>query len=427
MQKKTLKIANKERVIIKNTSMLLLLNITKIVVPFVTLPYLTRVLSTEVYGVVAYVKAIMSYMQVIIDFGFMLSATKEIVDAKNDKDIIGKIVGTNILAKLLLAGIAGIILSILSKYISILHNNLIYTFLSYIVVILTIFLFDFLFKGIEQMQIITIRFVLMKGFATLFTFLIVKSDKDILWIPVLDILGSLISIFWVGYEVKKLKINVKIENFKDSLLCIKKSAVYFLSNVASTSFNVFNTIILGIVLPATEIAYWSICMQIINAIQALYIPVSDAIYPEMVRSKNIKLIYKTKKYIGPIVFLVTMVTFLGAKIGLYMIGGSKYVDAYIALRLLSPVIVFGFFRVLYGWPTLGAIGKVKENTKSTIIAALFQIAIVIILWIAGKLTLVSMAISRSVTEIIMYSIRFYYYKKYRDLFKINNMLQNCNG
>lgn len=411
-----IKIKKSEQIILKNSSMLLLLNIAKLVVPFITLPYLTRVLSTGTYGLVAYVKAVMSYMQVIIDFGFMLSATKEIVDAKNDKNEIGKIVGINITAKLILAGISGLILAVLSICIPILKENVLYTFLSYIVVVLTIFLFDFLFKGIEQMEIITIRFVVMKGFATLCTFILVNSDTDVLWIPILDICGSVIAILLVCLEVKKLEIKIKVGNLKESFYCIKRSAIYFFSNIASTSFNVFNTVVSGIALSTSDVAYWSVCMQIINAVQALYTPISDAIYPEMIRNKKIKLIGKIVKMVGPVVFLESIIIFMGAKVGLFIIGGYKYVDAYIALRCLLPVIIFGFLGILLGWPTLGAIGKANENTQSTIIAALFQIVMTIVLWKSGKLTLMTMAISRSITEIIMCSIRYYYYRKYKALF-----------
>ena len=70
--------------VIKNTMMLYGMSIAKIVFPLLTLPYLTRVLSVESYGVVSYVKAVMQYMQLVVDFGFMLSGTKDIVNAKND-------------------------------------------------------------------------------------------------------------------------------------------------------------------------------------------------------------------------------------------------------------------------------------------------------------------------------------------------------
>ena len=54
----------------KNTFMVMILNISKIALPFLTLPYLTRVLSTDTYGSVAYIKAVMGYMQTLVDFGF---------------------------------------------------------------------------------------------------------------------------------------------------------------------------------------------------------------------------------------------------------------------------------------------------------------------------------------------------------------------
>ena len=59
--------------ILKNTSMLYLLNIAKMVFPFLTFPYLTRVLSVDGYALVMYVRAAMQYMQIGVDFGFMLS------------------------------------------------------------------------------------------------------------------------------------------------------------------------------------------------------------------------------------------------------------------------------------------------------------------------------------------------------------------
>ena len=231
---------NKRHKIFQNTSMLMLLNIAKLVFPFITLPYLTRVMSTDCYGVVAYVKAVMAYMQVIVDFGFTLSATKMVVEAKDDKEKLNKIIGVNIYAKLLLALIAFIGVLALIVAIPILRKNALYTIMSYLVVVLTIFLFDFFFRGVEKMHIITIRFVVMKGIATLLTFIFVKGDNDLFLIPILDILGSIVAIIWIVFELRKLGVKVERPDIKECVNVIKESSVYFLSNVASTSFNVLS-------------------------------------------------------------------------------------------------------------------------------------------------------------------------------------------
>ena len=89
--------------VVKNTTMLYLMNIAKMVFPLLTLPYLTRVLTVDCYGVVSYVKAVMQYMQLIVDFGFVLSGTKDIVLARNDRNKLNIEVGNILIAKLLLS------------------------------------------------------------------------------------------------------------------------------------------------------------------------------------------------------------------------------------------------------------------------------------------------------------------------------------
>ena len=157
-------------------------------------------------------------------------------------------------------------------------------------------------------------------------------------------------------------------------------------------------------------------MQITNAVQAMYTPISDAIYPEMIKYKNIKIVIKILKLFVPIIFVGCVVMFLGAKVFLFILGGKKYVGAELVLKMLVPVMFFGFLSIIFGWPTLGAIDKNKETTITTLIAAIFQVGIIILLIIENKFTLINIAISRSLTEIIFFLCRWYVLKKYRKLF-----------
>lgn len=69
------------------------MNIAKMLFPLLTLPYLTRVLSTDCYGSVVYVKSVTTYLQLLVDFGFVLSATKSIVQAREDRARQERIMG----------------------------------------------------------------------------------------------------------------------------------------------------------------------------------------------------------------------------------------------------------------------------------------------------------------------------------------------
>ena len=129
--------------VLNNIVFLYGLSAAKIIFPLLTLPYLTRVLSVDAYGIVAYVKAVMQYMQLTVDFGFMLSGTKDIVNARFDKNKLEKEVGDIFLARIILALLALVVLLLMILIMPILKNNAGYTLLSFFTVFLSIFLFDF--------------------------------------------------------------------------------------------------------------------------------------------------------------------------------------------------------------------------------------------------------------------------------------------
>ena len=398
--------------IVKNTSMLYIMNIAKIVLPLITLPYLTRVLSKDCYGVVSYVKAVMQYMQIVVDFGFVLSATKDIVNVRDDKKAISRVIGDTLIAKLILLLVSFVALLIMIAAIPILRANAIYTLLSFAVVGMTCFLMDFLFRGIEEMQVITIRYVVMRSIAAALTFLVVKSDSDMMWIPILDIIGSVVAVALVFWEMKKRNLLIRFTGIKNAIYKLKESAIYFLSNMATTTFTALNTILIGIFIDAQQVAEWSVCMQMVTAVMSLYTPVTDGIYPYMVKSRDWKLIKKTALIYMPIITAGCFFTFFVARIALLIVGGEKYVTAVPLLRAFIPLLFFSFPSMLCGWPALGAIGRVKETTKTTIITAILQIAGLIVLLIIGQFNIINLAILRGITEICLFAMRYYYCRIY---------------
>ena len=402
--------------VIKNTMMLYGMSIAKIVFPLLTLPYLTRVLSVESYGVVSYVKAVMQYMQLVVDFGFMLSGTKDIVNAKNDHEKLEKEVGDILLARVLLAAAAFVALLGMIAVIPLLRANIGYTLLAFVTVFLSVFLFDYFFRGIEKMQVITMRFVTMRGIATALTFVFVHSDKDILFVPLLDAVGSLVAVILVFVELKKENIKIHFSGVSTAWKKLKNSFVYFASNMATTAFGALNTLLIGAFLPATEVAYWSVCMQLIGAVQTMYTPITDGIYPEMIKTKSWKFIKRLLMIFMPIVFAGSAFSIAVAPYVLQIVGGEQYVAATSLFRTLVPVLIFSFPGIVLGWPTLGALDKAAQVTKTTILSAVVQVASLLLLIATWNFTVMWIAIFRCVTEFVLMASRGWYCWKYRKEF-----------
>lgn len=403
--------------LVLNTAMLYIMNIAKLIFPFVTLPYLTRVLSVDGYAVVSYVKSVMQYMQLTVDFGFMLSATTAIVAVYGDGKKIGSIVSHTILAKLLLCVAAFAVLAVMTACVELLRQNMLYVMLSFVTVALSAFLVDYLFRGLEQMQEITIRFVTMKGIATALTFVFVRSDGDLLWIPVLDILGTLVSLVLVWIRIRHYQITLCVPKLAESWRQLKESFRYFISDMATTAFGALNTLLIGIMLPTAQIALWSVAMQIISAVQVLFNPITGGIYPEMVRSRSMGLLKKVCKICIPVLILGCTVLYVLADLAVLIVSGEKYLEAVPLLRLLVPMLLFSFPAILFGWPALGALGRVKETTATTLISALFQCAGLALLMYAGKFTLTTIALLRCATEVVLCASRLGFCIRFRREFR----------
>ena len=398
--------------IVKNSAMLMAMNIAKIIFPLLSLPYLTRVLSTDCYGSVVYVKSIIAYLQILVDFGFMLSATKEIVRAQNDKAAQEKVVGDVLLARLWLAGGALAVLLVLIATLPILQACPLLSLLSFVPVFLTLFLFDFLFRGLEQMESIALRFVVMRGIATVLTFVLIHSDADVLLIPLLDTFGGLIAALMAFAQVRRLGVHVYLSrDIAGAWNMLKDSAVYFVSNVASMSFSALNTLLLGIILTTQEVAYWGVCIQALAAVQALYTPITDSLYPVMVRERELRRIKKMVKLFLPLVLVGCVATYFLADFGIVLIGGEDYAPAASIFRYLIPVLFFSFFALLFGWPTLGAIDCNAETSRSTVYALFFQVVGLLALLCTGCYSLVAVALLRSATEAVLCTIRIFYIRK----------------
>lgn len=400
-----------------NTAMLYLHTIAKMVFPLITLPYLTRVLSTDVYGSVAYVKALMSYVQLVIDFGFIYSAVKDIVKINGKKEETDRVISNTVFAKLLLAAGSLVVVTILALTLPILKGNFLFVILSFCTPLLSIFLFDFLFKGIEKMQFTTISFVVIKLLSTILVFLFVKNDADIILIPLFDIIGSLVAVglsFTVmikhGYFFAK-------PSLINSLQSLKISSTYFINVIASTAFGIMLTLLIGIFIPnGTEVSYWAVSMQLVGAVQALYTPISDGIYPYMIRRKNLKIIKVIMLIVLPIVLLGTLFCYFYSDLIIGLVSGAEYLEGAYVFKTLAPVLLLSFPVTLLGWPVFGAINKPKQLSLTTIVGAIIQIASFGVLIVINQLNLFAIAITRSLSELTMLVLRIVFVYKYRNEF-----------
>ena len=404
-------------IVIKNTSMLYLFSMANLVFPLLTLPYLTRVLSVEYYGVSAYVKSCMTYFAIFLEFGFLLSATRDIVNTNENCQVMSQIVSAVTMAKALLSAVAILCLFAVFPFIPILGNNKLFTLLSFCAVTINALIPDYLFRGLNSMEVITYRFIVCKALSVLLTFALVKGDSDLLLIPLLDLGSSILALALSIVCMYKRRVSLSMVSLRLAISTIAKSFTYFVSNFDTTAFGALCTVLIGLYLNITDVAYWSLCINLTGAAQSLFSPVLNGIYPYMVSSRDISLIRKILTLFMPLIAIACFAAYIFSPQLLSIIGGEKYIAATPIFRGLLPMVFISFPAMLFGWPCLGAIDKPWETSITTISAAIFQISSLAILISMNIFSITNLIIARTATEFILFVTRAAFCFYYRTEFK----------
>ena len=399
-----------KRTVKSNIAFQYLLQAAKYLFPFITIPYLTRVLGPEVYAIRAYILAAMTFAQVFLDYGFNSYGTRQIAQSKGDYAIMGEETSAIALLRCCLCIACALVVALVTPFVPIMAANPVYVAIAYTCICFKAMLPDFVFQGLEDMGIITYRFVVSQAIATALIFVMVHSPDDLLWVPTLEALAALIAFIWSWENVLHARKIRLLKPRRETLsLAFRTSTVFFLSNAATTIFTSLTTLMIGLLIPdQAQIAYWSLAMTAITAVQSLYLPITNSLYPHMCAQQDFKL---AKRFIvigTPIVLVGTIAFGVFSDVIMLVLGGQEYLEGSYILTMVSPVLFFSFPAMLIGFPILAAVGREKQLTVSSVVSSLFHIIGLLVLCFAGLFTIESVCILRCCTEALLLLVRAWF-------------------
>src|SRR3989338_8560834 len=283
--KKTYKMAplHERRIVMNNVAALSILQTITYILPILILPYVFRVIGAEKFGLIAFAEAFVQYFIILTDYGFNVSATKEISLCRDHHAKVCKAFSSVMTVKMILAFFSLLALSIIVYFIPKFRNDwMVYIFSFGSVVGSTLFPVWF-FQGTEKMKHIA-ELNIVGGIVYTFCILfLVREQQDYLMVPLINSCVSLITgILAQRIIFRKFNISFKFQGHKNFRRQLKAGWDIFISIAAINAYTSTRIFVIGLFTNNTLTGFYSIAEKIANACQTFPLwSFSQAIFPRL--------------------------------------------------------------------------------------------------------------------------------------------------
>jgi polysaccharide transporter, PST family len=388
--------------------------------PLITLPYLVRVLGIEIFGLISFSLSIIMYFNILVSFGFDLSATREISINRTDREKISEIFSAVMFIKTTIAVFSLILLSILIMFVDTLRNNYLLYYTTFGVVLGNVVFPLWFFQGMERMNYITYINVVSKTFFTILIFLLVKQKQDFIYVPALNSLGAILGGLYSLWLVYKLfDVRLHLPNKEVTFNRLKDSYHFFLSRVANSGSRYYAITIIGLYFGNIVVGYYSLVEKMFYALISIGGVISQTIYPYMSRTRNI-VFFKTILLATTMISILVVISlmYFNEELLEFVFNVKESVASKIFLIVFSGA-VFGIISGLLGYPLLAAFGHVRSANNSLIYASLVYIMYITITVLLTKNIFLA-SFSVSLYMITGLAFRLYYVTTKKIMHKVGN-------
>lgn len=381
-----MKFSEGKNTVFKNFIFLSLMQGANYILPLITIPYLIRTIGIEKYGLVAFAQSYAAYFVIFIDYGFSLSATKQISINRYNQQKLSEIFSSVIFVKLAFMLVSFLISTIIIFSFKKFSSDYVIFYFSLIVLFGQLLFPVWFFQGLEKMKYITFVNILIKSIFTLCIFIFIKQVSDYIYVPLLNSLGFLVGGF-IAFVIALKQFRIKII-FNSRLI---KAQLFegwhlFLAILSTNIYRSANTFLLGLVSSNVAIGYYALASKIIISIQALMSPISQSLYPYLSkkyyglsRKDSVNNLFFIAKYYLLALFVLIILIFIFSPLIIRLIVAKPMLEAVFDMRILSFVVLFGSLNYLFG--AMGLVNLNLENyfTKSIVVVSILDIILCLIL------------------------------------------------
>lgn len=364
--------------LLKNFASLGVVQLVNYVFPLITVPYISRIIGPEGYGIINYATAFVGYFVLLVGYGFDLTATRRI--ALNPKDILSR---NKVFSEVINARVILLILSFLFFLSAILflepiRKDIRVYLLLFVTCLSTILTPQFIYQGLQELSIFAkVNFV--KGIiSTILVFMIIKKPDDYIWLITINVsVGLLMSIFFLLHAFKKFKLKFNLMDPRDTFIILWNERMIFLSTIVVSLYTTTNTVLLGFFDSIENVGYFTTSQSFLTIITTvLTVPLATALFPyigtsfSISRDQGLDVVKKILPIIFYIVTLSCLCLWLFSPFLVSFLYGGKFNNSILPLQIMSLLPLIICLSNMFGIQVMLNLGMDKLFFKITAICSI---------------------------------------------------------
>lgn len=265
---------------LSSVSSLYALQIATLVLPLVLLPFLTRRLGPDVWGILAIQTSLSTLMIVVIEFGFGFGATREAAAKREDRAGLGRIVIDLLGARVLLALLVTAVWVAVWYLVPAVRGLPEAYWWTLGLTIAQGWSPAWFYQAIARLPYVMTRELTARVVSTIAIVLLVHSAEDAWLVPALQCLALALMLIVTTSSMLK-KVDNPGFNLQGSWSLLMRNAHLCFTRLVQMSAPTGNTFLLGVISPIGAPIYGA-AERTSNAVRGLLSPISQVAFPEIV-------------------------------------------------------------------------------------------------------------------------------------------------
>lgn len=400
-----------------------------VIFPLITFPYVSRILQVENLGKVTFSSSIITYFSLIATLGISNYAIREGARLKGNKENLN-----NFSSEIFSINLISTIFSYVLLFISI---TLIPSFQDYSklliiqssTIIFTTIGVDWIYSIYEDYFYITIRSVITQIVSLCLLLLLVKEKNDYYLYALVNVISSVGSNIFNFFHSKKY-CDLKFVINKNLIKHIKPILIIFSTSIATIIYVNLDITLLGIWSGDYFVGLYSVSVKVYSIIKTFLASILIVSLPRLsfyIAENRNEEYYKVLNKVLNLLVLILLPSALGMFLLsdeiIMLLSGSSYLPATNSLRFLCIGLIFSLLAWFISSSILLPFKKESSILKSTIIGAITNLLLNIILIPFFQQN--GAAIATAIAEFIVLLISYFYARKLIDSKNIKIYIFPC--